>query len=424
MRRSWLTLVILILTGLTWYALRPLVLRGSERFFLLFPLCYAALFVTWNPHRLRERLQPTALYLGGLLVFSSLYGTVMTVLLQWSPNRGWTRIFPWREALIAAWFLLGIKLLCAFPWTLVRAGVARVFPAGEDGKPSIATQILPLVLMVPLLLPWLIGLLYVHRFKIENHQTPESVLKRSYEEVEFQTTDGQTIRAWWIPAEQSSSRTVLLCHGLAANRGNFLPFVEVSDRLEANTLMFDFRGHGNSDGHTISMGYWERLDVFAAIAWLRQHRLDETRQLYGLGISMGSSALVLAGAESDPPLDGYILDSPFAVGVELTDRILRGFPAQLRPAVAVPAVWLASVECGCPLEEVRPIDFIGRLRAPVLLLHAEGDPLIPAEHSRRLFERAAAPRGLEILPAQGHGHALFECRQQYLDRVSDFFRAP
>jgi alpha/beta superfamily hydrolase len=49
------------------------------------------------------------------------------------------------------------------------------------------------------------------------------------------------------------------------------------DALAANVLLFDFRSHGDSDGHTISLGRHERLDVLAAVHYLRAQRAEQAR---------------------------------------------------------------------------------------------------------------------------------------------------
>ena len=74
--------------------------------------------------------------------------------------------------------------------------------------------------------------------------------------------------------------------------------------LAANVLLFDFRGHGDSDGHTVSLGRHERLDVLAAVHYLRPQRAEQARMAMGLGISMGASALTHAAAEIEPPQIG------------------------------------------------------------------------------------------------------------------------
>jgi pimeloyl-ACP methyl ester carboxylesterase len=214
---------------------------------------------------------------------------------------------------------------------------------------------------------------------------------------------------------------LLVCHGLGANRTEVLRLLPVGDALEANVLVFDFRGHGDSDGHTISFGRYEKLDVLAAVRYLRTQRPNQARAVIGLGRSMGSSALVAAAAEIEPPLRAVILDSGFTAAVDVTDSILDFLPKELRPCVADPAVWLASLDTECWLPDVRPIDLVRRVRAPLLIIHARGDRLIPVEHGMRLYARAAEPKALWLADTGGHCSAI-DATSEYAARVKGMLR--
>src|SRR5262249_23127655 len=147
---------------------------------------------------------------------------------------------------------------------------------------------------------------------------------RTFEPVAFVTADDFTLRGWFVPAaEGPSSRTLVICHGLGAHRSLFLPYPAVGGALQIDVLLFDFRGHGDSDGHTVGRGCDERLDVLAAVSYVRTERPGQAEEVLGLGISMGSSGLIYAAAEVDPPLDGVIVDSGFASASDLTDSVLR-----------------------------------------------------------------------------------------------------
>src|SRR5262249_41498850 len=157
------------------------------------------------------------------------------------------------------------------------------------------------------------------------------------------SADGVRLRGWFIPAATRSERTVLFCHGIGANRSQVLYYLKVADALGANVLAYDSRGHGDSDGHTVTMGHKEKDDVLTALAYLRNERPAQARQVIGLGVSMGTSGLIGAAAEVEPPLAGLIVDSGFAAVVEVTDGVLRGVPAELRSLLTVPGVPLASL---------------------------------------------------------------------------------
>jgi fermentation-respiration switch protein FrsA (DUF1100 family) len=282
---------------------------------------------------------------------------------------------------------------------------------------------LPPILLVPLVLPYVQATLFVYRFKVPNPYSTQELIQRDSEEVEFTTEDGLLIRGWFLPAKSARpSRTLIICHGLGANRSNFLPYVQVGDALEANVLIFDFRGHGDSDGHTVTIGYWEKLDVLAAVKYLREERPNQAREVFAIGISMGSAALIRAAAEVNPPLNGIIVDSGFPSARELTNHVLAQYPSAVRPFIAGPGVPLACLHAGCWLPDVRPIDDIARVRAPLLMIHDQGDGLMILENAQRLFNQAMEPKKMWVTRIGSHGSSFFGAREDYLQTVRDFLK--
>ena len=315
------------------------------------------------------------------------------------------------------YFTIAVSIVVISSLATLKSGLqwAGRFLPQRPALHLIATQLTPGLLFFLAAPPYLLALTYVHRFRIPNLETPAAIIGRPAEAVEFVTNDGVTIRGWFIPAKSTSERTVVICHGLGGNCTQFVGMIAIADLLDSNALLFDFRGHGGSDGHTVTMGHFEKHDVSAAVNYLRTVRPGEARQIVGLAVSMGTSALVLAAAELERPLDAVLLDSGFASAIDLTDNVLGFIPAAVRPWLTTLGIPLASLHAGCHLPDVLPEDCIARIRAPVILTHFEHDPLIPAAHAARLFARAAEPKALFVAPAAGHGGALFAVGTPFLD---------
>ncbi len=435
MRRGFLIVGILLAGVLAWWLLGRWVVSGSERFYLLVPPVFLALFLLGAPHgwqRLRTSLRAAVLYLVGLTLFVVLYGLYLSLLVAPTAEVGCWRRLNLYEVLLAVYFLAAIKLLLSVPYSLVRRAVVRLddrlfgVTTADQPRPrchGLLPQVLPALLVLPLFLPCILATLYVHRFKVPNLVTPWEEARRPFEDVTFVTADLLTIRGWFIPARRPSDRTLLICHGIGANRSNFLPYLFVGDHLKANVLMFDFRGHGDSDGHTVAFGQHEKLDVLAAVDYLRTQRPAQARTVVGLGISMGTSALIPAAAELDPPFEALIIDSGFTSAVELTDSVLALFPTAIRPCLTATGVPLASLEAGCRLTEVRAIDCIDQVRAPVLFVHARGDEMIPVAHAQRLYDRAQPLKFLWIAETTGHGSAITQMTS-YAQAIAQLFPPP
>lgn len=425
--RSWGLTVGTLLTGaVVWTLLGTWPASGSERFFLLVPPVVWTLSIVRPGKRLagKWRLGIALIVSATLTILCVGYNLVLTAPL-FAVADGWLRGLSVREVTIALYFLLALYLIAACTRRAVRPPMLRAVNRLAHRLPG-GGRVLSVALAESVFLlgfaPFLVGTFHVHRFKVPNPERPAELADRPFEDMQFTAEDGLVLRGWFLPADRPSERTLLICHGMGTNRTAVLPYHAVGDALGANVLLFDFRGHGDSDGHTVSFGQYEKRDVRAAVQFLRTTRPEQARKMIGLGISMGTAGLIAAAAELEVPFDAVVLDSGFAAAADLTDHLLREVPTWLRQGLAFPAVPLASLDSACWLPGLRPVDSMSRLRAPVLLIHAQDDRLIPASHSRRLFDAANEPRALWLADTGGHGSA-FDRRAEYLDRVTRFIRA-
>ncbi|MCB9686561.1 MAG: alpha/beta hydrolase [Alphaproteobacteria bacterium] len=377
----------------------PWVPEPSERFWLLLPLVLGPWVAMRSGPAHRRTL---ALAAGVLLVGGSLVSCALQVGVLGSATGHWVPLAadPF-EALVNAWYLLSLLLLAGTTWWEIRTAI-RGWHVRRGSQPDgLAPQVLPIVIASPLVVPVLLGSTLAHRTHVPDGVLPD----RTYEDVVIRTSDGRDLSGWWIPAGTPSSRTVLLGHGIGANRSLTLSALVVADRLDANALMFDLRGHGESAGHTTSFGCHEQRDVLAAAAWIREEHADDAQQLVAVGLSLSTAPVVLAAAEIEPPFDAVILDSPFTAPVEMTDGVLRWIPSSLRPLLVWPGVPLVSLETRCWLPAVRPVDRIADVRAPIWIAHTDGDPLIPVEQGRRMAAAAREPKGW----FEAHGNRHMAC---------------
>jgi alpha-beta hydrolase superfamily lysophospholipase len=411
----------LLFVGTGWRLLGTCLPSGSERFYLLIaPFAAGCIFIfaerPWS--LLGSESRRWLVLAGGLFALTLAIGMFV-----WGPRYVASPRFL-SELGVALYFFAGVGILLSFLRWLLRISFCRIaalFPEGGGIRSAVA-EWMPTLLMAALAFPYFMALSYVHRFKFPNEGTPRTKLSREYEEVLLTTEDGLRLQAWFIPAKEPSSRTVVLCHGLGMNREFFLPWTELADELDANVLMFDFRGHGDSDGRTVTLGGNEKRDVRAAVEWLRKAKPESAKQIVGLGISMGSGALIRAGAELDLPLDAFILDSGFAASCDLTDNVLAPLPAWMRPWLIGVGMPLANLHAGCDVGNLRPEDAIGKLRAPVLIVHSQQDRLIPPSHAERLAANAAAPKRLTLFSTQSHSDLIFAEPQAYRDQVRTFLK--
>ena len=81
-------------------------------------------------------------------------------------------------------------------------------------------------------------------------------------------SDGTRLRYWFVPAAGGPRPTVVLIHGLLANRDTMLPRAVILARHGFAALVLELRAHGASGGAYTTLGQRETEDVSAALAYL------------------------------------------------------------------------------------------------------------------------------------------------------------
>ena len=125
---------------------------------------------------------------------------------------------------------------------------------------------------------------------IREHETPAR-FGWAYEDVAVAAPDGQILRGWFIPEPRSAGRTVILLHGICANKGAMLGWAEiVRSACRANVCVMDLRGHGTSGGDSISYGLVEKHDVRAVFDHLAARPDVDRREIAVAGTSLGAAS--------------------------------------------------------------------------------------------------------------------------------------
>jgi fermentation-respiration switch protein FrsA (DUF1100 family) len=255
-------------------------------------------------------------------------------------------------------------------------------------------------------LPYVMVAVLTYRVKVAPIDDPQSQLGYAFERVTFEATDSVPLVGWWIPAQRPrrgakdehwGRRTVVVCHGLAANKSNQLILARQYPDEGFNVLIFDFRAHGESGGQLATFGDRERRDVLGAVRYLRTQRADESEKIFGVGASLGAAALIAAAA--DPSDDGRAIEAVAVYGTfdslpALTRTIgQRYFFPPLRQLLIHLGLPLANVQTGAHLSGFAPAELAPRLwPRPILIIHGRRDEIIQFEHGESLYDAAAQPK--------------------------------
>ena len=249
-----------------------------------------------------------------------------------------------------------------------------------------------------------------------------------YEEVTFSPRGdewGDLVLRGWIVEREGDGPTVILVHGLNSNRtgDNALELTGRLSGLGFSVLLFDLRGHGESDGDQLSAGYFERWDVLGAYDFLVR-RGASPGSVGVLGWSMGGATALLAVAE-EPSIRAVVADSAFA---DVRDMIAQEtarstvFPEWAVPAFIPGMIVMSRVLYGIDVGAVVPEKAAAGLDYPILVVHGDADSRIAVEQSVRIHASAPAGSELWVIRGSDHADAFIDAPDEYVERLDAYYR--
>jgi pimeloyl-ACP methyl ester carboxylesterase len=197
----------------------------------------------------------------------------------------------------------------------------------------------------------------------------------AFEDVMLPCSDGVRVHGWWVP-RRGARRAALFLHGTTGNLSTELERVEFLSSLGLDVLAVDYPGYGRSEGRPSPTGCVRAARAAWDFLASRGHAADDVI-VYGWSLGAAPAA-ALAATER---VGGLVLHGAFTSLADLIADRYRFLP--VRPFVRL------RMDC---------LDLVRRCVAPLLVLHAADDRLVPVSHARRLYAAAAGPRRLEIFP--------------------------
>ena len=245
-------------------------------------------------------------------------------------------------------------------------------------------------------------------------QTPTDYGIEVYENVRFTTDDSIRLNGWYIPPESENGMVILMAHGYAHNRETFLPEAKILTEHGYGALLFDFRGHGESEEALVTLGDREQLDLRAAIDFVSSQ--PNVNRLGAIGFSMGAAALVGVAVE-DERIEAIVVEGLFPTLKEEIwhrSRVYWWFSQ-------VPVLLTIRGE-GVELDDVRPIDRLCSISPrKLLLIYGELDQDVPPGSADAMFAAACDPVEMWIVPFADHRNFVEIVQEEYSARLLRFF---
>lgn len=238
------------------------------------------------------------------------------------------------------------------------------------------------------------------------------------EDVWFNSADGTRLHGWYIASRTTPVRaTVIHFHGNAQNLTAHYEAVSWLPDEGYNTLLFDYRGFGRSEGTPTREGTFQ--DSVAALEYIAGRADQQGVPLVAFGQSLGGALCLAAlGERGLHGVRGIAVESTFYSYQQLAQahlsRMWWTWAAQWPLSR-----WLVT-------DAHSPSHSLDKLAGtPLLVIHGDEDDIVMFSEGRKLFARAGEPKEFVHVPGGTHTAAISgldpDARQRYRAKLLEFY---
>lgn len=236
---------------------------------------------------------------------------------------------------------------------------------------------------------------------------------------EIRSFDGLRLNAYEYTHEDAGGKWAVLAHGYTGNALQMLVSAKRFFEMGFNVLTPDARGHGESEGDYIGMGWHDRLDIVDWVDYLLAGQPDA--QIVLFGVSMGAATVMMASGEALP-------DNVRAIVEDCGYSSVSGeFAYQMKQLFGIPAFPVMNfasavtrLRAGFFLGEADAAAQVAKSKTPILFIHGDADTFVPFYMQDIVYEAAGAEKEKLVAPGAGHGMSAHVLGEEYWEAVASF----
>ena len=261
----------------------------------------------------------------------------------------------------------------------------------------------------------------------QNDAVPESQpntaltwLKSTGANVFLTSEDDLQLRAQRVKQGNDTHRWVILCHGYRSSGDSMAEQASMFFQRGFSVLVPDARGHGESEGDAIGMGWLERRDI---VGWASSiAAADPDAEIILYGVSMGGTTVMMASGEADLPRHVKLIieDCGYtSVLDEFREQLNQQFGLPPFPLLYVTS-GISKLKAGYFFGEASAVEQLKKCQLPILFIHGEEDTFVPYSMLDELYAAAAGPKEKLSVPGATHGAASKEDPEVYWTTIDRF----
>ena len=241
----------------------------------------------------------------------------------------------------------------------------------------------------------------------------------NYKDKYITSFDNLKLHSYEVINENKTDKWAIVVHGYTSE-GNLLSSkAKYFYEMGYNVLVPDLRGHGNSQGDYIGMGWDDRLDIMDWIDYIVENNPNAQIALHGT--SMGSATVLMVSGEKLPEnVKAIVADCGYtSVWDEFSYQLKSLFNLPSFPVMNLSNM-VTMVRAGYSLKNASAIDQVKKATVPILYIHGDKDDFVPYYMMDELYNATNSTK--EKLTVEGAEHAKADLvnPQLYWSTIYDF----
>lgn len=221
---------------------------------------------------------------------------------------------------------------------------------------------------------------------------PPSSYTDSSEIIKIPAGSGNSISALYLP-NPAARYTLLFSHGNGEDLGRVISLLKMYHQFGFSVFAYDYSGYGTSTGKPTEKSAVASID--AVYDYMTGTLSIPPDRIIAYGRSVGGGPTLDLAARK--PFAGIIIEGSFVTAF----RVMTHVPL-------------------LPWDKFRNIRNIKKVNAPVLIIHATDDEVVPFWHGQALFDRANSPKSYLWVEGSGHNNLLDIAGEAYWDTLKHF----
>lgn len=240
--------------------------------------------------------------------------------------------------------------------------------------------------------------------------------------IEMETTsfDGLNLWAMSYTQEKPSDLWLIGVHGYQSSYSSIEDVAMECYKRGYNVILPDLRGHGNSEGDYIGMGFHDSYDIISWVDVIVEQNPQAKIALYGLSMG-GATVMITAGqGELTEHVFAVVEDCGYSEAYAMIEEQLDTiFNLPAFPLLPITNLFI-ELRINYSIKDASPLKFLEFATVPILFIHGADDKYVLPQMQEILYQSYEGEKEILTIESAGHTSSRRVGYDEYYDTLFAF----